>query len=258
MVEEIAHRLQKQQTNTKSFDPFGAEAVCLIAEVMKYFEAKKGNHWPSPLVDSNLHQAHSSFWRSQLGFTTHISTYDVHGNAVGITSSLGETAGVSVDSLGLLLNNFMGEEDVAPPKCMPEPGERLFTMCSPSLLEIDHPEHGIQGYMLGSGGSSRIRSIITHGILYLCDGLLGIGDDLQAVVEAPRIHYEDQKLRLETFLRSEQVVEKMAIYCQKEGDELVCFDDLNLFFGGLHLASGGTQGLGGAGDPRRSGSVSLV
>ena len=116
---------------------------------MREHESHKGNTWPSPLLSQDLSNPIHSFWQSKLGFTTHISTYDAQGNAVGITSSLGETAGLSVEPLGLLLNNFMGEEDVAPPHCLPAKGERLFTMCSPSLLEIDHAQQGLQGYMLG-------------------------------------------------------------------------------------------------------------
>ena len=233
-------------------EPLGVKAVEIIAEAMRALESKKGSNWPAPLVS-----AQPNLWRNQLGFTTHLSTYDDQGNAVGITSSLGETAGVSVDSLGLLLNNFMGEEDVAPPRCLPMVGERLFTMCSPTLLEIDHLE-GIQGYMLGSGGSSRIRSVIAHGVLYLVDGLLGLGGDLNGAVKAPRIHLEGGKLRLETFDRPEGLVDEVRQSCEAREESLVCFEDLNLFFGGLHLASGGALGLGGAGDPRRSGSVSFV
>ena len=252
LVNEIATRLI-QRDRGKKLEPFGPEAIKVIAEVMIEMENKKGDQWPKPLVSDQ----HTSFWRSQLGFTTHISTCDVQGNAVGITSSLGETAGLSVDSLGLLLNNFMGEEDVAPPRCMPKVGERLFTMCSPTLLELIHPQ-GHQDYILGSGGSSRIRSVITHGILYLTQDLLGLGGALKEVVNAPRIHYEAGKLRLETFERPTDTVEQIREFCDQNQAELVCFDDLNLFFGGLHLASGGALGVGGAGDPRRSGSVAIV
>ena len=233
-------------------EPLGIEAVNLIAEAMRTLELRKGPDWPRALV-SDQAQA----WRFQPGFTTHLSTYDNEGNSVGITSSLGETAGLSVSSLGLILNNFMGEEDVAPSRCMPQIGDRLFTMCSPTLLEVDHPE-GIQGYMLGSGGSSRIRSVIAHGVLYLVDGLLGLGGDLAEVVKAPRIHLEDQKLRLETFGRPDGLIEDLRSSCEAKEESLICFDDLNLFFGGLHLASGGALGIGGAGDPRRSGSVTIA
>ena len=261
LIEDFSQRLEalRQTHNSPTpLDPFGAEVICMITEIMRVHEAQKGSTWPSPLLSQDLSNPLHTFWQSKLGFTTHISTYDAQGNAVGITSSLGETAGLSVEPLGLLLNNFMGEEDVAPPHCLPARGERLFTMCSPSLLEIDHPQQGLQGYMLGSGGSSRIRSIIAHGVMYLSQGLLGLGDDLQEAVQAPRIHCEDHKLRIETFQREAHTVEQVKEYFKQDDLEIIKFDDMNLFFGGLHLASGGVQGLGGAGDPRRSGSVAIV
>jgi gamma-glutamyltranspeptidase/glutathione hydrolase len=251
LLERIAQALSAAGGTTERH-PLGADAIAIIAEQMKALEDLKGDEWPRPLTSD----FDGGFWRSQLGFTTHISTYDAEGNAVGITSSLGETAGLSVGSMGLLLNNFLGEEDVAPSNCMPPIGERLYTMCSPSLLEIEHPG-GVQGYILGSGGSSRIRSVIVQGILYLTQGLLGLGGPIDEIVRAPRIHLEDGKLRLETFARPAGTVEQVRAACARAGNELLLFDDLNLFFGGLHMASGGVLGLQGAGDPRRSGSVAM-
>ena len=94
--------------------------------------------------------------------------------------------------------------------------------------------------------------------MYLCQELLGLGDDLQKAVQAPRIHCEDHKLRIETFQRAAHTVEQVKEYFKQDDLEIITFDDMNLFFGGLHLASGGVQGLGGAGDPRRSGAVAVV
>jgi gamma-glutamyltranspeptidase/glutathione hydrolase len=255
LVDQIATRLTQRAhaRPAERLDPFGAEVIRLIAQEMRALEQTKGGNWPRPLTD----RAQTPFWRSQLGFTTHISACDAQGTSVGITSSLGETAGVSVGALGLILNNFMGEEDVAPPKCMPAIGERLYTMCSPSLLEYEHRE-GLQQTVLGSGGSSRIRSVVAHGALYASEALLGLGADYTRITEAPRIHYEDGKLRLETFDRPDGVIEATRELCESWGEELVCFDDMNLFFGGLHIASCGALGLKGAGDPRRSGSVSFA
>jgi len=255
LVDRIATRLtQYAQTNSGGrLDPFGAEAITLIAQEMRALEQRKGASWPLALTEDAV----DPFWRNQLGFTTHISTCDAQGTSVGITSSLGETAGISVGSLGLILNNFMGEEDVAPPTCMPPVGSRLYTMCSPSLLEYEYRE-GIQQTVMGSGGSSRIRSVLAHGALYASEALLGLGDDYTRITVAPRIHYEDGKLRLETFSRPSGVIEAARDFCDSGGDELVCFDDFNLFFGGLHIASCGALGLKGAGDPRRSGSVSFA
>ena len=251
LLEAIYEKLTLAPTQ---LDPFGAEALTLIAREMRQLELAKGQDWPRPLTAS---ASPDSPWKSQPGFTTHLSACDREGNAVAITSSLGETAGVSVDGIGLLLNNFLGETDVAPPHCMPKVGQRLFTMCSPSLLEYP-ADGGRQVALLGSGGSSRIRSVIVQGSLYLANGLLPLGGNEQLVVDAPRIHYDDQKLRVETFSRPQEAIEAARQLCDQWGDELVLFDDHNLFFGGLHLTSMGQLGLKGAGDPRRSGSLAFA
>lgn len=250
LLQRIDRRLKRE---AKRPDPLGGRALSIIAEEMRHLEQDKGSDWPR-LLGSLPEQP---TWVTQAGFTTHLSACDHEGLSVGITSSLGETAGVSVDGLGLLLNNFLGETDVAPPHCLPQVGERLFTMCSPSLLE--YPVHGgTQRVSLGSGGSSRIRSVIVHGALYLSDLLLGIGGEEEQIVRAPRIHYDHQKLRIETLHRPDDAVISAQDLCNQWGEELVIFEDYNLFFGGLHLTSSGALGLRGAGDPRRSGSVSFA
>lgn len=234
-------------SNTHTRDPLSIDSINLIAEAMRRVEESKGPLWPAPLVDER--HPESKLWRSQLGFTTHLSTSDERGSVVGITSSLGETAGVSVGSRGLLLNNFLGETDVAPPHCMPSPGERLFTMCTPTMVEYRG-----QRYVMGSGGSSRIRSVLLHGIVYLIDELLGLKSDLKTIARAPRCHWEGGQLRIELKGRPASVFAELE---ETWGDALIPFQDENLYFGGLHMSACGARGLLGAGDPRRSGHYSI-
>ncbi len=177
----------------------------------------------------------------QPGNTTHISVVDADGNAVAITHSLGETAGLVVPGTGLLLNNFLGESDVYPEDAALPPGSRLLTMCCPSLLEI-----GDQIYALGSGGSSRIRSALLHGIVYLTDH----GLDPRRAVTAPRCHVEGGRLYVEADRRPPGTLEALAAGYPNMNR----FDSLNLFFGGLHIAGSAGGHFSGAGDPRRSGT----
>ena len=241
----LLHKLIQKAEHLSTLDPLSAQAVLILGKVMEAVEQEKGPLWPAPLLES------SGRWRSRLGFTTHISVSDEEGTNIGITSSLGETAGTSVASLGLILNNFLGEEDVAPPHCTPKPGERLFTMCTPTMLDYHD-----QRWMLGSGGSSRIRSVLMHGISYLLPELLGTrlnGDSpecLAKLVCAPRSHFEMDSLRVETLGRLPNEIEKLQELWHKE---LVTFEGRNLYFGGLHISSEGRHGVFGAGDPRRSG-----
>jgi gamma-glutamyltranspeptidase/glutathione hydrolase len=174
------------------------------------------------------------------GYTTHLSVVDEHGNAVALTSSLGETSGEVVPGTGILLNNFLGEEDVNPAGGDPEPGQRLMTMCCPTMMERNE-----RIYVMGSGGSSRIRSAVLHGIYYLVDHHL----EPQEVVRAPRCHLEGGALHLETPGRPIGTLEELS----KSVSDIRSFDGPSVFFGGLHLSSVRDGLFSGGGDARRSG-----
>jgi len=179
------------------------------------------------------------------GNTTHISAIDEHGQAVGITTSLGETNGHIVPGTGLRMNNFLGEEDVNPGGGIRPPGIRLITMCCPTILEL-----GGQTHVLGSGGSARIRTALLHGLLRLIDHR---ASPVEAV-EAARAHLESGSFQLELQGRPEGT---LAAF-EGSHPDVRAFEGSSVYFGGLHIASLGPEGLGGAGDPRRSGCVQIV
>ncbi|MDP7115117.1 MAG: gamma-glutamyltransferase, partial [Myxococcota bacterium] len=69
-----------------------------------------------------------------VGSTTHLSTVDGDGWMVTATSSNGETCGYLLPGAGVLLNNFLGEEDLQGPSGeIPAPGSRIRTMMTPTL-----------------------------------------------------------------------------------------------------------------------------
>jgi gamma-glutamyltranspeptidase/glutathione hydrolase len=180
------------------------------------------------------------------GHTTHISVVDSDGNCVGITSSLGESCGSAAKGTGVLINNFLGEEDVNPQGITREPGQRLLTMCCPTIIQRDDG----QTLVLGSGGSSRIRSAILHAIVYDVDHRLSP----EQIVSAPRMHFEDGKLNIEDDGRPKDTVDAV----RQLFDDVRTFDSKSMYFGGLNIA-GMKQGdfatqFIGAGDPRRGGA----
>jgi gamma-glutamyltranspeptidase / glutathione hydrolase len=180
------------------------------------------------------------------GYTTHISTVDASGNAVSITHSLGETAGVTLGESGVIINNFLGESDVNPPFLQRPAGARLITMCCPSILEL--PDGRI--IPLGAGGSSRIPTAVVHGAMYIVDHHWSVAD----AVNGPRTHVEGGLLHVESEGRSAAT---MAAVGEANPDH-VRFDGPNMFFGGLHAASVGPDGFAGEGDARRSGAFGIV
>jgi len=177
------------------------------------------------------------------GYTTHISAADADGWMVSLTSSNGETASRMIPGTGVLLNNFLGEEDLQAPPDMPaQPGSRIRTMMTPSMMALPDGSWAA----LGSGGANRIRSALMQGIVHLIDG----GVPVAEAVSRPRIHHEAGVCRVE------DVGFDATALAQLEGalGELVRFDELHMYFGGLHVVQRFPDGrFEGAGDPRRSG-----
>ena len=183
-----------------------------------------------------------SWYDETAGYTTHLSTIDRAGNSCGITSSLGETAGVMIPNTGIILNNFLGEKDVAPSIATRTAGKRLLTMCAPIIYVQNE-----NTFVMGSGGSSRISSAIINGLEYAEQGL-----SLDEIVNSPRCHYQENEIHLEIHNRSN--LEEI----EKEIKEL--FDmpirvhpKDNMFFGGLNSVSLQDGIFFACGDYRRSG-----
>ena len=177
------------------------------------------------------------------GHTTHISAADEHGNLAGITASLGESAGLVAEGTGVILNNFLGEADVNPAHVTRPAGHRLMTMCCPTLVERDDGT----AFVIGTGGSSRIRSAVLHAIVYLIDHRMSP----EQAAQAPRAHVEEGKLLVELADREPGFVSQL----RDEHPDLREFAQRHLYFGGLNIAGAGPAGFLGGGDSRRSGQV---
>jgi gamma-glutamyltranspeptidase/glutathione hydrolase len=180
--------------------------------------------------------------------TTHISIIDAAGNAASLTLSNGEGAGYIVPGTGIMLNNMLGEEDINPAGFhQGEADTRLSSMMAPTLaFEADGAL-----LALGSGGSNRIRTAILQVLVNLLDFSMSVED----AVEAPRLHSEGGKLNFENGFADGAIARLL-----RESPENKCWDDRNLFFGGVHVARYDKAGRGftGAGDPRRDGATRIV
>jgi len=180
---------------------------------------------------------------STAGSTTQISTADENGWLVSYTSSNGETCGWMLPGTGILLNNFLGEEDLqGPDGAGRAPGQRIRTMMTPTLLQL--PDGSFAA--LGSGGANRIRSAVMQGIVHLVDR----GASPRDAVLHPRIHFEEGTCRIEMpgFESGED------LHLEQHLGPVVRYPDLHMYFGGLHVVCLRPDGsFDGAGDPRRSG-----
>jgi gamma-glutamyltranspeptidase/glutathione hydrolase len=180
--------------------------------------------------------------------TTHISVIDDDGNASAASLSNGEGNGFIVGSFGFMLNNMLGEEDLAPEGlgrwCE---GVRLSSMMAPTIIT----ERDGSVTTLGTGGSNRIRTAI----LQVAVNLLDRGMRLEDAVEAPRLHVE--KCGTLSFEPGFSEGEQSALLAA--APEAQAWPQQNLFFGGVHSARRRPDGsVEGAGDPRRRGQAIVV
>ena len=183
--------------------------------------------------------------------TTHVSIIDAAGNAASLTVSNGEGAGYIAPGTGIMLNNMLGEEDINPAGFHHWPEDtRICSMMAPSLAV--EPGGGL--IVFGSGGSNRLRTAILQVAVNLLDFAMSVED----AVNAPRVHFEGGLLNIENGFDDEVTARLVADFAETK-----CWNERNLFFGGVHVARlkrspGGGKVFDGAGDPRRGGTVEIV
>ena len=169
-----------------------------------------------------------------VGGTTHISAVDAKGDAASLSCSLGSGSGVVVPGTGIHLNNMLGEADL---RASARPGERLTSMMAPSLVLQD----GRPRLVVGSAGSERLRGAV----LQVVANVVALGMDVEAAVDAPRLHLADGVVHCEPGI-------------EYEGADVVRWREKNLYFGGVSAVEVRDGQLAAAGDPRRGGAGVVV
>ena len=174
--------------------------------------------------------------------TTHVSVADNKGNCASMTCSNGEGAGYFAPGSGVMLNNMMGEDDLHPDGFhSSEPGERVFSMMSPSLLL----KEGHVQLVIGSGGSKRIRTAVSQVLNQVVD----FSRPLQQAVDAPRLYLDGDCLQLEPGFS------ESAVMAVKKQLPVNLWSSKDVYFGGVHAVIPGVEG---AADQRRGGFVVTV
>ena len=186
--------------------------------------------------------AYGATGRGRLTGTTHISILDASGMAAGLSSTLGSGSGVF--SGGTQLNNMLGELDVIGGGEQ-TPGERLASMMTPTLVL----ESGLPRLVVGSAGSVRLAGAIAQVVWSALRGSRPVGES----IDAPRMHVDGSTVHLEGGWAED------ATLRLGDGWEVVRWDGLNLFFGGVQAVARSADGtLSAAGDPRRGGAGVVV
>ena len=229
----ICHGLHHLASRHSSQEAVGLEHVGQLVETFQAMEAyRKANMMP-PLNDP-------------LGNTTHLSVIDAKGNAASLTSTVGGATGELIPGTGVQTNNMLGETDLFPGGLYSWPENvRVSSMMSPSILV----KGGKPRLVIGSGGSSRIRTAILQVLVNMVDYSMPI----QKAVDHSRLHYEGGKLNLEPGLLNEEELAHFSRFAPVE------WEGPNMFFGGTHAAVLRADGsYAGAADARRAGVVVAV
>ncbi|MBI64905.1 MAG: gamma-glutamyltransferase [Candidatus Marinimicrobia bacterium] len=172
---------------------------------------------------------------SGFGSTTHTSVLDKDNNAVSITTTNGEGSGYFIPECGIMMNNMLGEEDLNPFGFHQwNTIRRLPTMISPTIITSTNNID----YVLGSGGSNRIRSANIQVILNVLIKKLSLKD----AINNPRMHLEGNTLFYEPGVN---IPNKKYL----KNIILNPFKNKSLFFGGVNTVSSNDA----IGDPRRGG-----
>lgn len=186
--------------------------------------------------------AYERSWPGVPSGTTHISVVDAAGAAAALSSTLGSGSGVFRG--GTQLNNMLGELDVIGAGLRP-PGERLPSMMTPTLVLDDDARPRL---VIGSAGSVRLAGAVAQVTWRILQGT-----PVDPAIRAPRLHVDGATLHVEGGWPGDVVSTLPASW------EVVRWEGLNLFFGGVQAVSRSADGtLEAAGDPRRGGAGVVV
>jgi len=182
----------------------------------------------------------------ELPNTSHFSIVDADGNAVSMTTSIENVFGSGLMVGGFVLNNQLTDFSLSPEQNghlvanRVEGGKRPRSSMAPMMV---FDQNNKLLLVIGSPGGSRIINYVAQSIVAVLDWKLNV----QQALNLPRITHRNDYLALEkgtTLALQQSTLEDMGYKVQLQ--------DLN---SGLHAIMITAEGLHGAADPRREGSV---
>jgi gamma-glutamyltranspeptidase/glutathione hydrolase len=214
--------------------PEPSRGGAIVVQILELLEAAG-----APSVQDEAHAIREAYGASGSGpltGTTHVSVVDASGTAAALSSTLGSGSGVFRG--GTQLNNMLGELDVIGARER-SAGERLPSMMTPTLML----ESGRPRLVLGSAGSVRLAGAIAQVTWRVLQGV-----SVARAIESPRLHVDGGTLHLEGGWADAEIEALPASW------DVVRWEGINLFFGGVQAVERTADGaLSAAGDPRRGG-----
>jgi len=175
---------------------------------------------------------------------------DDEGNAVGITQSIELVYGskAAADGLGFLYNNYMSafEFENQNHQFYLRPNAIPWTSVSPTLVFYNHKPWMI----IGSPGSARIFSVVSHFISRIIDG----NNPISRAMERPRMHCS---LGGEISLEADDSGVEIIKHLKKMGYKIDIRERYSFFLGAIHavLKKQIGDGFQGVAEIRRDGTA---
>ncbi len=179
--------------------------------------------------------------------TTHLSVMDKAGNMVALTQSINLWfgSGITIEGTGIIMNNHIADFHDQPghPNSV-APGKRPVSSIAPTLVLKD----GQPFASLGTPGGSRIIGALAQIIINLIDFEM----EIDAAIEAPRVHAFDSTLHVEGRI-DETVVDPLRAL----GHPVKVHEDFDNYFGGAQgiVFDRERQRYSGGADSRRDGTA---
>ncbi|MBN2319920.1 MAG: gamma-glutamyltransferase [Acidobacteria bacterium] len=184
------------------------------------------------------------------GETTHLSTMDNEGNAVGITQSIELSYGArtAAEGLGFLYNNYIRALDINDPSHPHylRPNATPWTSVAPSIVFYkDKP-----WIVTGSPGSERIYSTVAQFLTHILDK----DQSMARAVENPRLHCS---LGGKVSIEADRFNPEIVTYLEEMGYQIEKKSDFDFYFGAIHsvMKCLTREGFQGAAEVRRDGTA---
>ena len=227
-----------------------ALAIAQVQQAMFSLRHEEANaSWGAARADEILEREwltrylHKSFSPN----TMHLSVATGDGTVVDITMSNGYGSGISIPGTGIPTNNRLGEPELNPAGFFAIPaGGRLVSNMSPTVVWNDAGKT----LAMGSPGASRITTTIFQGWQRFAYENMSFED----MVRAPRLHVEwvDEAFTL-------QYEPGIDVSASGNDFRLRPFDDIDMYFGALHVAGREESGeLHALADARRHGAQVVI
>ena len=233
----MAHYLKNLQDLEVAEFPLSQDYVLRLYEA--FSKSEKLDRRPAALAHSLRKVLEAN---KKHGSTTHFNIIDKWGNAVSLTSTIGEGSGLIVEGTDTQLNNMLGEAALLPDGFHSwDTNVRLSSMVTPTIVTDEQDRLEV---VTGSGGASRIPSAITQVLHLLFDHQASVDE----AVNRPRVYLGHGVFNLEPGFNTE-------VSDSYFKEELKRWENQSLFFGGVHTIVNQSGALYASGDERRDGVV---